>query len=143
MKEPFHFTHINDNEINKLIAPQNFLYRPVIRWDIFFVSLFFFLLAQLGLALLEVNLFCDGSLFILIPVNFVLSFLGIARYFFVFLIHCYQRYASAQTRLKCCMYPSCSQYTAMAIKRYGFFIGGIKGYRHYKKCGPPGGIEYP
>ena len=134
---------MDNNEINKLIAPQNFLYRPVIRWGSFFIYLFIFLLVQLGLFILEDNLFNDCSAFILIPINFVLSFLGIARYFFVFLIHCYQRYASAQTRLKCCMYPSCSQYTAMAIKRYGFFIGGIKGYRHYKKCAPPGGIEYP
>lgn len=44
----------------------------------------------------------------------------------------------------CRFYPSCSSYTADAIKNYGILKGGYKGIWRLLRCGPwsKGGIDY-
>jgi putative membrane protein insertion efficiency factor len=39
--------------------------------------------------------------------------------------------------LRCCrFYPSCSQYAAEAIEKYGVFSGGIKSVKRLLRCNP-------
>lgn len=73
----------------------------------------------------------------------VVIFIATLRYIFIWLIKIYQRYASAETRLRCCMIPSCSEYAILALKKYGAIIGGVKTFRRLLRCHPPGGIDYP
>lgn len=61
----------------------------------------------------------------------------------IWCIRVYQRYASAKTRLMCCYIPSCSEYTILAIEKYGVFYGGYKALCRIVKCGSYGGIDYP
>lgn len=45
-----------------------------------------------------------------------------------------------------CKYlPSCSQYTYLAIQKYGLLKGSCKGIWRLLRCNPwsPGGIDYP
>ncbi|MGI6401706.1 MAG: membrane protein insertion efficiency factor YidD [Thermoguttaceae bacterium] len=61
----------------------------------------------------------------------------------IWFIRVYQRYAKAETRLRCCYTPSCSEYAILALRKYGALIGGFKTVRRLLRCGPPGGIDYP
>ena len=63
----------------------------------------------------------------------------------IFLIELYQKYISKITSLnKCIFYPTCSEYSKKAIKKYGFFIGGLKGLIRIIRCNPhsKGGIDH-
>ncbi len=46
---------------------------------------------------------------------------------------------------QCKFYPSCSEYTYQAIKKYGLFKGGLKSVKRIFKCNPwsKGGIDKP
>lgn len=66
-----------------------------------------------------------------------------AKRYFIFAIMCYQRYAKSSTRLKCCCYPSCSQYAIIALQKYGVIIGSFLAIRHCINCAPPGTREFP
>lgn len=39
-------------------------------------------------------------------------------------------------RSTCAMHPTCSEYTELAIKKYGFFKGVWKGMRRILRCHP-------
>lgn len=43
---------------------------------------------------------------------------------------------------KCRFYPTCSEYTAEAVDRYGLFYGVQLGLRRLLRCGPWGGAGY-
>ncbi len=70
-------------------------------------------------------------------------FLHTLRFSFIWFVRLYQRYAKAETRLRCCMTPSCSEYAILAFRKYGAIIGGIKTFRRLLRCHPPGGVDYP
>lgn len=55
----------------------------------------------------------------------------------------YQKYFSAFTPPVCRFHPTCSQYTLIAIQRYGFFKGGWMGFWRIMRCHPfhPGGYD--
>ncbi|MGQ9553120.1 MAG: membrane protein insertion efficiency factor YidD [Anaerolineae bacterium] len=59
------------------------------------------------------------------------------------LIGLYQRTASRVLPPSCRFYPSCSQYTYEAIRRYGAFRGGWLGLKRLIRCHPfnPGGYD--
>lgn len=61
----------------------------------------------------------------------------------LFLIRCYQLFISPLLGPRCRFYPSCSQYTAEAIRRHGFWRGGWIGLRRLVRCHPlnPGGYD--
>ncbi|RMF64635.1 MAG: membrane protein insertion efficiency factor YidD [Calditrichaeota bacterium] len=61
----------------------------------------------------------------------------------IFLIRVYQALISPLFPPACRFYPSCSEYTAQAMKRFGFFRGLLKGLRRLSKCHPfhPGGYD--
>ncbi len=60
-------------------------------------------------------------------------------------IELYQHYASEQTRRKCTLKPSCSEYSIMALKKYGVIKALYKSYnRLFKICkGNVYRIDYP
>lgn len=60
------------------------------------------------------------------------------------LVRGYQRYISAYTPPMCRFYPTCSQYTLIAIKRYGLLKGSWLGAWRIMRCHPfhPGGIDH-
>ncbi len=65
------------------------------------------------------------------------------RTFGVGLIRFYQRWVSPYTPASCRFYPSCSEYAAEAISRYGVVWGGWLAVRRLLRCHPlhPGGYD--
>ncbi|MRT12491.1 membrane protein insertion efficiency factor YidD [Enterobacteriaceae bacterium RIT711] len=64
--------------------------------------------------------------------------------FSLILILLYRKYAPASIRDRCRYHPSCSAYTLVCIKRFGFFRGWALGISRLKRCCPPnGGPEFP
>ncbi|HUW71757.1 MAG TPA: membrane protein insertion efficiency factor YidD [Candidatus Humimicrobiaceae bacterium] len=61
------------------------------------------------------------------------------------LIKLYQSLISPSLIKHCRFYPSCSEYTYLAIKKYGPFKGAWKGVGRVIKCYPwhPGGVDLP
>ena len=61
-----------------------------------------------------------------------------------FLISKYQKYISAGRPQKCKYYPSCSNYTLLAIEEFGF-KGVFMSARRLMRCNPfsHGGVDYP
>ena len=64
------------------------------------------------------------------------------------LIHFYQKrisvfFGAVNPRLGCRFYPSCSEYCCVAIEKYGFFKGWLKGIKRIIRCNPlsEGGID--
>jgi hypothetical protein len=61
----------------------------------------------------------------------------------IFAIKLYQRYADAETRLRCRQTPTCSNYGILAIKKYGAVLGIWKTIQRIRRCSPPGRVDYP
>ena len=61
------------------------------------------------------------------------------------LIKFYQLFISPSLGVNCRFYPSCSQYTSGAIKKYGIIKGLRKSGWRILRCNPynPGGIDTP
>ena len=63
--------------------------------------------------------------------------------FILFLIKIYKRLISPILGQRCRFYPSCSDYTFEAVKKYGLIKGLFLGGKRLLKCHPlhPGGID--
>ena len=63
--------------------------------------------------------------------------------FLVFLIRIYQKFLSPLKGQTCRFYPSCSEYSAQAIQKYGLGKGSWKAIKRISKCHPfhPGGHD--
>lgn len=61
------------------------------------------------------------------------------KYVVVFVIKMYQRYSPDYIRDKCRFEPSCSNYMLIAINKYGFIKGFIKGINRLIRCNINGG----
>lgn len=61
----------------------------------------------------------------------------------LFLIRLYQRTLSQIMPPACRFYPSCSEYSYLAIAKYGFFRGGWLAVKRIARCNPfnPGGYD--
>ena len=56
----------------------------------------------------------------------------------------YKAFAPLDVRHQCRFTPTCSTYMIIALKKYGLFIGLIKGILRIFRCKPPnGGKDYP
>ena len=58
-------------------------------------------------------------------------------------IRLYQRTVSKMLPPACRFTPSCSEYAAQAVERYGAWRGGLLAWRRFTRCGPwdPGGAD--
>jgi putative membrane protein insertion efficiency factor len=66
------------------------------------------------------------------------------KYLAISLIKYYQRIAPEGLRSACRFEPSCSNYTILAIQKYGFFKGIRMGMHRIFRCHyPNGGIDFP
>jgi len=65
--------------------------------------------------------------------------------FLIGLVKLYQHYATEDVRRRCLFKPTCSEFTILALKKYGVIIGLYKAYiRIFKKCrGNIYRIDYP
>jgi putative membrane protein insertion efficiency factor len=54
----------------------------------------------------------------------------------------YKRFISPSLGTLCRYEPTCSQYAAEAIQRYGFIRGAFLGLRRLSRCRPLGGRGY-
>ncbi|EOC99430.1 membrane protein insertion efficiency factor YidD [Caldisalinibacter kiritimatiensis] len=61
----------------------------------------------------------------------------------IMLIKLYQKYISTLTPRTCRFYPTCSQYSIEAIKKYGLIKGGFISMKRIVRCNPfnPGGYD--
>ena len=83
------------------------------------------------------------GLTLVLPAALLVSTLGSLRSISIFAIRLYQRYADAETRLRCRQTPSCSNYGILAIEKYGAIWGLWKTIQRLKRCRPPGRADYP
>lgn len=59
----------------------------------------------------------------------------VSRFFFIDCVMLYQHYAPEETRRRCLLKPTCSEYAIIALRKYGTIIGGCKViYRLKFKC---------
>jgi len=63
--------------------------------------------------------------------------------FTVLVIRIYQNTLKYALPQSCRFYPSCSDYSLQALKKYGIFKGGWLGLRRILRCNPfnPGGYD--
>jgi len=61
----------------------------------------------------------------------------------IFLIKIYQKVISPLKPRTCRFYPTCSEYSIQALKKYGFIKGSYKSIKRILKCNPfnPGGYD--
>lgn len=140
---------VNDPKINAETAPELKLYRPKISY----LKASLYVLAHIGAGALIAlvwtwlehrnfqSMFINigMKLWIVIPLLFIITL----RFTLIWFVRVYQHYAKSETRLRCCMTPSCSEYAILALKKYGAIWGGIKTWKRLLRCHPPGGVDYP
>lgn len=136
----------NDPVTNAATAPELKLYRPIINFAkaglyiILHIAIAFII--ALSWTLLS-NVFNIKVFLLKMLIAFLVTNLLTLRFTLIWLVRVYQKYARSETRLRCCMTPSCSEYAILAFKKYGAIIGGIKTFRRLLRCHPPGEIDYP
>ena len=57
----------------------------------------------------------------------------------IFLLNIYQKHISVffeSKGIKCKFYPTCSEYTKQAIRKYGAFKGSLLGIKRIFRCNP-------
>ena len=86
-----------------------------------------------------------ASIILLMIILSIISFLIYVKRAIIGMIKLYQHYAAEDVRRRCLFKPTCSEYTIMAIEKYGVFLGLYKGYdRLFKRCkGNIYRIDYP
>ncbi len=66
------------------------------------------------------------------------------KYIVIYLIKFYQKHLSKLKPPCCRYYPTCSQYTLEAVRRFGAIRGLILGFWRILRCNPysKGGVDY-
>lgn len=139
----------NDPVTNVATAPELKLYRPQINFyrAIIFIIVHVIIsfIGALVWTMVVEQALPQSICQLLLKVTIILcvTFFLTLRFSLIWCVRVYQRYAKSETRLRCCMTPSCSEYAILALKKYGAIIGGIKTFKRLLRCHPPGGIDYP
>lgn len=140
---------VNNPKINAATAPELKLHRPKISYlkaSVYVLAHFAVgVLISIGWVWIE-----QGEIFVWyenviskVWITIPLLFLITLRFSLIWFVRVYQHYAKSETRLRCCMTPSCSEYAILAFKKYGAIWGGIKTWKRLLRCHPPGGVDYP
>ena len=144
--------HINNPYLNKLLSPAANLYRPNLPYSqITTLSAILVLLTILcSLATIFLNaktevqhVVSNNQIINIFIFWFLITFAVASKYYLIFAVMVYQRFAKAEIRLKCCCYPSCSQYSIIALRKYGTIVGVYLTVKHCINCRPPGLKEFP
>ena len=148
----YYIKHINDPYLNKLLSPAANLYRPDLPYGRMIV---------LTVIVTILSILCTTVIIVLnekidslsvasdiqkvyIFVFCIFVFISIfSKYYIVFIVMMYQRFAKSEIRLKSCCYPSCSQYSIIALRKYGTIVGIYLTVKHCINCRPPGLNEFP
>ena len=140
--------YCNDPVVNTKTAPELKLYRPKINY--LKAILFVVLQGLLSFCLTYLYYFLhkhERNVLSISLKNFWIGFLFFlmitSRFSCIWFVRLYQKYAKSETRLRCLMTPSCSDYAIMAFQKYGTLVGGIKTFKRLLRCHPPGEIDYP
>jgi len=85
------------------------------------------------------------SVFMLCAIVIFIELLFCFKYVVIGAVELYQHYAPEEIRRRCLFMPTCSEYTIMAIKKYGCIVGLCKSYfRLFYRCrGNIYMIDYP
>jgi len=61
------------------------------------------------------------------------------------IIEFYQKFISPNFGQNCRFWPTCSEYTHLAVQKYGVLKGGWKGFKRILRCYPwsLGGVDLP
>ena len=64
---------------------------------------------------------------------------------FLKIINFYQKHKPSSLHGVCIYYPSCSEYTKLALIKYGIFKGSCKSIKRLKNCNSrnQGGFDFP
>ncbi|MCR5225554.1 MAG: membrane protein insertion efficiency factor YidD [Alphaproteobacteria bacterium] len=67
------------------------------------------------------------------------------RAFLIRLLKSYKKVVSPHLKTQCKFYPTCSEYSIMAIEKYGVMVGIAKTVWRLLRCNPfsKGGIDFP
>ena len=139
----------NDPETNAKTAPELKLYRPEIHYGKAAIYIGLHILVAIIITFVWVLISSKSfprtisAFFPKLWITLCICFLVSLRFSFIWFVRVYQHYAKSETRLRCCMTPSCSEYAILAFKKYGAIWGGIKTFRRLLRCHPPGGVDYP
>ncbi len=133
---------VNNLVENRKNAPINRLERPIISWRTVLIKaaqhLVFILLGGYFLSPIT-----GTSIYKILLLLTTLTIIMKLDRISIFLIRCYQRYAHAELRLRCCFTPSCSEYAILSIKKYGWIISIPNVANRLYRCGREKGIDYP
>ena len=143
----------NDPLTNKLTAPCARLIRPSINYSgivqyllcmfVFIGSSALITIFIFNIVKLEYEIVTQINQCIII-LFWALSFLIFTlNRVYIFSVRMYQRYANAEIRLRCCFQPSCSEYSILAVRKYGLLVGLKKTKQRVERCGAPGGMDFP
>jgi len=85
------------------------------------------------------------SVFIVCAIVILVELFFCFKYAVIGAIKIYQHYAPEEIRRRCLFMPTCSEYTIMAVKKYGGIVGLCKSYvRLFYRCrGNIYQIDYP
>lgn len=64
---------------------------------------------------------------------------------YIRLIRVYKIAISPYLKTQCKFFPTCSQYSALAVEKYGLFVGILKTCGRILRCNPfsNGGVDFP
>ena len=121
--------------------------RPNINSKKIILKIVLILFIEICIIILTIFLYnkLDKFIIILLGIIILITFISVTiKETVINLILLYQKFASEKLRSSCLFEPSCSEYMILAIEKYGFIKGFIKGIKRIFRCHyPNGGIDYP
>lgn len=121
--------------------------RPNINSKKIILKIVFILFIEICIIILTIFLYnkLDKFIIILLGIILLITLISITiKETVINLILLYQKFASEKLRNSCLFEPSCSEYMILAIEKYGFIKGFLKGIKRIFRCHyPNGGIDYP